>query len=178
MLASTELSFVFVFQAFDYGYIILQQAVGVGVGVGGSALVARHSALGRVLRVTDHVLQYRRWVRDTFQPYFFPRAHHQLLAHAHALPQELEREPDREPERELDLEPEPELDHDPSDSDPVSHRCCSSMTLQTPSLIDNSNPSYDTLDRSLLLNSVLSICYKHIILCTNVLTVWRIGVMI
>ncbi|XP_047035772.1 non-canonical poly(A) RNA polymerase protein Trf4-1-like isoform X2 [Helicoverpa zea] len=55
-------------QAFDYGYIILQQAMGAG-----SALLARHSALGRIVRVTDHVLQYRRWVRDTFQPYFFPQ---------------------------------------------------------------------------------------------------------
>lgn len=54
-------------QAFDYGYIILQQAVGAP-----SALVASHSVLGRVVRVTDHVLQYRRWVRDTFHSYFFP----------------------------------------------------------------------------------------------------------
>ncbi|XP_013197542.1 non-canonical poly(A) RNA polymerase protein Trf4-1 [Amyelois transitella] len=54
-------------QAFDYGYISLQQAVGPH-----AALLARHSVLGRVVRVTDHVLQYRRWVRDTFQPYFFP----------------------------------------------------------------------------------------------------------
>ncbi|CAK1543697.1 unnamed protein product [Leptosia nina] len=54
-------------QAFDYGYIILQQAVS-----GSSALLARHSVLGRVVRVTDHVLQYRRWVRDTFEPFFFP----------------------------------------------------------------------------------------------------------
>ncbi|XP_028173180.1 terminal nucleotidyltransferase 4A-like [Ostrinia furnacalis] len=54
-------------QAFDYGYIIVQQAVG-----GHSALLARHSVLGRIVRVTDHVLQYRRWVRDTFEPFFFP----------------------------------------------------------------------------------------------------------
>ncbi|CAB3232344.1 unnamed protein product [Arctia plantaginis] len=54
-------------QAFDYGYIILQQGVGAG-----SAWLARHSALGRIVRVTDHVLQYRRWVRDTFESYFFP----------------------------------------------------------------------------------------------------------
>ncbi|RVE42515.1 hypothetical protein evm_012837 [Chilo suppressalis] len=56
-------------QAFDYGYIILQQAVGGAIDVG----AIRPSVLGRVVRVTDHVLQYRRWVRDTFQPYFFPR---------------------------------------------------------------------------------------------------------
>ncbi|CAK1590806.1 unnamed protein product [Parnassius mnemosyne] len=71
-------------QAFDYGYIILQQAVAQ------SSLVARHSALGRVVRVTDHVLQYRRWVRDTFHPYFFtaPPAptppHHQPQPHHHS----------------------------------------------------------------------------------------------
>ncbi|XP_045512533.1 non-canonical poly(A) RNA polymerase protein Trf4-1-like [Pieris brassicae] len=52
-------------QAFDYGYIILQQAIS-------GALGAHHSALGRVVRVTDHVLQYRRWVQDTFHPFFFP----------------------------------------------------------------------------------------------------------
>ncbi|XP_073962368.1 non-canonical poly(A) RNA polymerase protein Trf4-1-like [Choristoneura fumiferana] len=55
-------------QAFDYGYIILQQAVAPH-----NALLARHSALGRIVRVTDHVLQYRRWVRDTFEPFFFPQ---------------------------------------------------------------------------------------------------------
>ncbi|XP_063388029.1 non-canonical poly(A) RNA polymerase protein Trf4-1-like [Cydia fagiglandana] len=54
-------------QAFDYGYIILQQAVAPH-----NVLLARHSALGRIVRVTDHVLQYRRWVRDTFEPFFFP----------------------------------------------------------------------------------------------------------
>ncbi|KPJ09862.1 PAP-associated domain-containing protein 5 [Papilio machaon] len=106
-------------QAFDYGYIILQQAVGAHVMCAGrGAAGARHSALGRVLRVTDHVLQYRRWVRDTFQPYFFPRA--QLLP---------PRPPDIEPDRDRDPEPEPalalalahdtehELDQEPSDSD-------------------------------------------------------------
>ncbi|CAD0205229.1 unnamed protein product [Chrysodeixis includens] len=54
-------------QAFDYGYIIVQQAVGAPM-----ALLARHSVLGRIVRVTDHVLLYRRWVRDTFEAYFFP----------------------------------------------------------------------------------------------------------
>ncbi|XP_047540021.1 non-canonical poly(A) RNA polymerase protein Trf4-1-like isoform X2 [Vanessa atalanta] len=54
-------------QAFDYGYIILQQAVAPH-----NALLSRHSVLGRVLRVTDHVLQYRRWVAGTFEPFFFP----------------------------------------------------------------------------------------------------------
>ncbi|XP_050671336.1 non-canonical poly(A) RNA polymerase protein Trf4-1-like [Leptidea sinapis] len=53
-------------RAFDYGYIILQQAAAARGAAGGP------SALGRVVRVTDHVLQYRRWVRDTFEPYFFP----------------------------------------------------------------------------------------------------------
>ncbi|KAJ2938957.1 hypothetical protein O0L34_g17769 [Tuta absoluta] len=56
-------------QAFDYGYIILQQAVSPH----NAQLLGRHSVLGRVVRVTDHVLQYRRWVRDTFEPYFFPQ---------------------------------------------------------------------------------------------------------
>ncbi|KAJ8710461.1 hypothetical protein PYW08_008976 [Mythimna loreyi] len=79
-------------QAFDYGYIILQQAVGAH-----NALLARHSVLGRIVRVTDHVLQYRRWVRDTFEDYFFP--------HRRAAPLS---------SREPSPEPEPE----PSDSDP------------------------------------------------------------
>ncbi|KAJ8710446.1 hypothetical protein PYW07_009812 [Mythimna separata] len=79
-------------QAFDYGYIILQQAVGAH-----NALLARHSVLGRIVRVTDHVLQYRRWVRDTFDDYFFP--------HRRAAPLS---------SREPSPEPEPE----PSDSDP------------------------------------------------------------
>ncbi|XP_035451959.2 terminal nucleotidyltransferase 4B isoform X1 [Spodoptera frugiperda] len=75
-------------QAFDYGYIILQQAVGAH-----SALLARHSVLGRIVRVTDHVLQYRRWVRDTFESYFFP------LRRAHLSSREPSPEPsDSEPE--------------------------------------------------------------------------------
>ncbi|KAJ0171241.1 hypothetical protein K1T71_012791 [Dendrolimus kikuchii] len=61
-------------QAFDYGYIILQQAVAPH-----NALLLRHSVLGRIVRVTDHVMQYRRWVRDTFEPFFFPHRH----LHAH-----------------------------------------------------------------------------------------------
>ncbi|KOB73971.1 Trf4-1, partial [Operophtera brumata] len=36
------------------------------------APLPRASVLGRVVRITDHVMQYRRWVRDTFEPYFFP----------------------------------------------------------------------------------------------------------
>lgn len=42
-------------QAFDYGYIVLQQAVAVA----SCTPPHHHSVLGRVLRVTDHVLQYR-----------------------------------------------------------------------------------------------------------------------
>ncbi|XP_068625000.1 non-canonical poly(A) RNA polymerase protein Trf4-1-like [Battus philenor] len=101
-------------QAFDYGYIILQQAVGAHAQ---GSLVSRHSALGRVLRVTDHVLQYRRWVRDTFQPYFFPRAppppprgHPRLHPDAH-------REPHRDPEPDFGHDTEHELEQEPSDSD-------------------------------------------------------------
>ncbi|XP_039764496.1 non-canonical poly(A) RNA polymerase protein Trf4-1-like [Pararge aegeria] len=86
-------------QAFDYGYVILQQAAAPPC-----ALLARHSVLGRVLRVTDHVLQYRRWVRDTFEPFFFPR-----------------RAPEPEPS---DAEP----DADARASPPLSALQCSSPT--------------------------------------------------
>lgn len=108
-------------QAFDYGYIILQQAVAPH-----NALLARHSVLGRVVRVTDHVLQYRRWVRDTFEPYFFP--HRLRLRPPEPRPQRSSPEPDREPERGPDRRPErgpePEPDAEPSDSDRVGSFTC------------------------------------------------------
>lgn len=100
-------------QAFDYGYIILQQAVAPH-----NALLARHSVLGRVVRVTDHVLQYRRWVRDTFEPYFFPHRL-RLPRPPEPRPQRSSPEPEREPEPEPELEPEQEREPEPSDSDRV-----------------------------------------------------------
>lgn len=57
-------------QAFDYGYVVLQQAVGPLREPGAPG----HSALGRVVRVTDHVLEYRRWLQHTFYQLFFPPA--------------------------------------------------------------------------------------------------------
>lgn len=52
--------------AFDYGYIVLQQAVAPPAD---NFLLDcnRHSILGRIVRVTDHVMQYRRWVKETFE---------------------------------------------------------------------------------------------------------------
>ncbi|XP_049879971.1 non-canonical poly(A) RNA polymerase protein Trf4-1-like [Pectinophora gossypiella] len=94
-------------QAFDYGYIILQQAVAPH----NVQLLARHSVLGRIVRVTDHVLQYRRWVRDTFEPYFFPQ---------------------RAPRR---LRPSREPSPEPSDSDREwSDRCGSPARTSPPPL--------------------------------------------
>lgn len=98
-------------QAFDYGYISLQQAVAPH-----NALLERHSVLGRVVRVTDHVLQYRRWVRDTFEPFFFP--HRLRLRAPDQRPQRSSPEPD-EPEADPEAEPEAEPDAEPSDSDRV-----------------------------------------------------------
>lgn len=99
-------------QAFDYGYISLQQAVAPH-----NALLARHSVLGRVVRVTDHVLQYRRWVRDTFEPYFFP--HRLRMRPPEPRPQRSSPEPDREPDAPPGGEPDGEPDAEPSDSDRV-----------------------------------------------------------
>ncbi|XP_075985310.1 terminal nucleotidyltransferase 4B-like isoform X2 [Anticarsia gemmatalis] len=76
-------------QAFDYGYIILQQAVGSP-----SALLRRHSVLGRIVRVTDHVLQYRRWVRDTFEAYFFPHRRNPPLSSREPSPDLSDSEPE------------------------------------------------------------------------------------
>ncbi|KAL4706160.1 hypothetical protein ACJJTC_013625, partial [Scirpophaga incertulas] len=70
-------------QAFDYGFIILQQAAGSGPwGLGavqaymatakGKPVGSENSILGRIVRITDNVLHYRRWVRDMFYPFFFP----------------------------------------------------------------------------------------------------------
>lgn len=116
---------MFASQAFDYGYIILQQAVAPH-----NALLARHSVLGRVVRVTDHVLQYRRWVRDTFEPFFFPQRIRPRRPHSP------DRSPDRSPDQSPDQSPEPTPDQSPdgtpdpspSDTEPVS----TIWTLQIP----------------------------------------------
>ncbi|CAH0717540.1 unnamed protein product, partial [Brenthis ino] len=106
-------------QAFDYGYIILQQAVAPH-----NALLARHSVLGRVLRVTDHVLQYRRWVRDTFEPFFFPQRLRARRPHSPRSPR-TPRSPHSPPSPRSLRSPEPSPDattpaHSPSDTDQVS----------------------------------------------------------
>lgn len=52
-------------QAFEYAYIILAQAVSpLNVGLNDCT---RHSILGRIIRVTDDVIEYRKWVRETFE---------------------------------------------------------------------------------------------------------------
>lgn len=56
--------------AFDYGYIVLQQAVTPALD---NFILDcnKHSILGRIVRITDNVLQYRRWVKDNFEAKFF-----------------------------------------------------------------------------------------------------------
>lgn len=61
--------------AFDYSYIKLHQAVTPAL----DSFIFdcnKNSILGRIVRVTDNVLQYRRWVRETFEAHFLslPRA--------------------------------------------------------------------------------------------------------
>lgn len=52
-------------QAFEYAYIILAQAVSpLNTGLNDCT---RHSILGRIIRVTDDVIEYRKWVRETFE---------------------------------------------------------------------------------------------------------------
>lgn len=51
-------------QAFEYAYIVLAQAVSpLNTGLNDCS---RHSILGRIIRVTDEVIEYRKWVRETF----------------------------------------------------------------------------------------------------------------
>lgn len=52
-------------QAFEYAYIVLTQAVSsLNNGLNDCN---RHSILGRVIRVTDEVIDYRQWVKETFE---------------------------------------------------------------------------------------------------------------
>jgi DNA polymerase sigma len=48
-------------QAFEYAFIILTQAISLFNDCN------RQSILGRIIRVTDEVIDYRHWVRDTFE---------------------------------------------------------------------------------------------------------------
>jgi len=52
--------------AFEYGYIVLQQAINPL----NTALhdPNKHSILGRIVRITDQVVLYRRWIKVTFPP--------------------------------------------------------------------------------------------------------------
>ncbi|XP_055693738.1 terminal nucleotidyltransferase 4B-like isoform X2 [Lutzomyia longipalpis] len=52
-------------QAFEYAYIVLSQAVSpLNTGLNDCA---RNSILGRIIRVTDEVVDYRDWVQKTFE---------------------------------------------------------------------------------------------------------------
>lgn len=52
-------------QAFEYAYIVLTQAVSsLNNGLNDCS---QHSILGRVIRVTDEVIDYRKWVKETFE---------------------------------------------------------------------------------------------------------------
>ncbi|GAB0090026.1 Non-canonical poly(A) RNA polymerase protein Trf4-1 [Sergentomyia squamirostris] len=52
-------------QAFEYAYIVLTQAVSpLNTGLNDCS---RHSILGRIIRVTDEVVDYRDWVAKTFE---------------------------------------------------------------------------------------------------------------
>ena len=52
-------------QAFEYAYIVLTQAVSpLNNGLNDCI---RESILGRVIRVTDEVIEYRKWVKETFE---------------------------------------------------------------------------------------------------------------
>lgn len=52
-------------QAFEYAYIVLTQAVSpLNNGLNDCT---RQSILGRVIRVTDEVIDYRKWVKETFE---------------------------------------------------------------------------------------------------------------
>uniref|UniRef100_A0A182FQD4 polynucleotide adenylyltransferase n=1 Tax=Anopheles albimanus TaxID=7167 RepID=A0A182FQD4_ANOAL len=52
-------------QAFEYAYIVLMQAV---LPLDKNLTDCnRQSILGRIIRVTDDVIEYRKWIRDTFE---------------------------------------------------------------------------------------------------------------
>lgn len=51
--------------AFEYAYISLSTAVSPISN--GTNDCTRHSILGRIVRVTDEVIEYRKWVRSTFE---------------------------------------------------------------------------------------------------------------
>lgn len=55
-------------KAFEYAYIVLSHAV-LPLGVNYYDC-NRASILGRIVRITDEVIEYRRWVRDTFGTQF------------------------------------------------------------------------------------------------------------
>lgn len=52
-------------QAFEYAYIVLMQAVSLNKIFNDCNL---HSILGRIIRVTDEVIDYRTWIKETFEP--------------------------------------------------------------------------------------------------------------
>ena len=52
-------------QAFEYAYIVLFQAVTPQNTWLNDC--TRQSILGRIIRVTDDVIEYRKWVKDTFE---------------------------------------------------------------------------------------------------------------
>jgi DNA polymerase sigma len=67
-------------QAFEYAFIILTQAISLFNDCN------RQSILGRIIRVTDEVIEYRNWVRDTFeQRLIMPQT---LSSYIIALPQQ------------------------------------------------------------------------------------------
>lgn len=52
-------------QSFEYAYIVLTQAVSpLNTGLNDCT---RCSILGRVIRITDEVIEYRKWVKETFE---------------------------------------------------------------------------------------------------------------
>ncbi|XP_046677397.1 terminal nucleotidyltransferase 4B-like isoform X2 [Homalodisca vitripennis] len=51
-------------QAFEYAYLILQQ--GVNPSNQGISDTNLHSLLGRIIRVTDEVINYRHWIKDNY----------------------------------------------------------------------------------------------------------------
>ena len=60
-------------RAFEYAYIVLCQAVSP-ISLGMNDNRQGPSILGRIIRVTDEVIDYRTWVKDTFE--------HRLLSQA------------------------------------------------------------------------------------------------
>lgn len=52
-------------QAFEYAYTSLQ--IAISPIQNGTNDCTRHSILGRIVRVTDDVVEYRTWVRQTFE---------------------------------------------------------------------------------------------------------------